>query len=221
MTPKIVDKEEKRRQIALVALELFAAHGFEGTSMTRVAQAAGISKGAINLYYESKAELVSGAAAVWVADIGGGVRGLAAGGGDPLERLRTLLRATIRAFLEEPRIVRLFLGMMEVAARRPEAFGHLELARRVSAPVREAVREILEDGAAQGILRPEAAADASRLATNVVAFVDGLGLHHVGCPGAFDLDGQLDLYLEGLIDGLRVRPTGQRARPVGEGGDHA
>lgn len=226
MAPKIVDKQEKRRQLALVALELFADQGFEATSMTRVAQAAGISKGAIYLYYGSKAELVAGAAEAWVAGIGGGVSRVAPGGGDPLLRLRTLLRATTRAFLEEPRMGRLFLGMMEAAARRPEAFADLALARRVSAPVREAVAGILRDGVAQGFLRPEVADDAPRLAINLVAFVDGLGLHHVGCPGTFDLDGQLDLFLEGLIDGLRLRPPGPRVHPSGprarpaKGGDH-
>jgi hypothetical protein len=131
-------------------------------------------------------------------------------------------------------MIRLVLGMMEAAARRPVAFADLALARRVSAPVREAVAGILRDGAAQGFLRPEVADDASRLAINVVAFVDGLGLHHVSSPGFFELDAQVDLYLEGLIDGLRVRPPGlrvssdgPRARPAQprartvKGGDHA
>ncbi|MBU1244306.1 TetR/AcrR family transcriptional regulator [Myxococcota bacterium] len=206
MAPKIVDREHRKQEIALAALEVFARRGLAQTSMSHVAEAAGISKGAIYLYFDSKEDLTVAAVGAWVAAVREGVRPMLEAGGDPLSRLRLLLQASTRAFLENPQVLHLFLGILEFALREPARLARLDLVRRVSAPIRDAICGILREGAAEGILRPQAAEEAPRIAINVVAFVDGLGLHHVASPGFFDLAGQLDLYLEGLVHSLRADP---------------
>ncbi len=209
MTPKRVDKDEKKRHIALVALELFAEHGFSQVSMSQVAAAAGISKGAIYLYFESRADLSTAAAAAWVAQMGNGWISVPGDRRNPIERLRSLFRTTTRAFLENPRMVRLFLGIMEAAARDPDKFAHLNLVRRTSDPVRKAVCTILIDGVEAGSLRPEAARDAERIAINLVAFVDGLGLQSMGDPGFYDLEQQIDFHLDQILQPLQLHGKGK------------
>ncbi len=217
MAPKIVDREQKKQEIALAALEVFARRGLAQTSMSHVAEAAGISKGAIYLYFDSREDLTVAAAGAWVAAVREGVRPRLEAGGDPLSRLRLLLQASTRAFLEHPQVLQVFLGILEFSLRDPEMLARLDLVKRVSAPIRDAICEILRQGAAEGFLHPRAGEEAQRIAINVVAFVDGLGLHHVASPGFFDLAGQLDLYLEGLIHSLRAD-----AVPGGKGdGVHA
>lgn len=56
--PKIVDKEEKRREIALAAMELFGNQGLHKTTIDQVAKAAGIGKGTVYLYFSNKEEIV-------------------------------------------------------------------------------------------------------------------------------------------------------------------
>ncbi len=51
-------REERKLLITNTALELFAAKGFHGTSISMIAEAAGISKGLIYNYFSSKEELV-------------------------------------------------------------------------------------------------------------------------------------------------------------------
>jgi len=51
-------RELRREQILEVALELFASHGFHPTSIGLIAEKAGISKGLMYNYFESKEELV-------------------------------------------------------------------------------------------------------------------------------------------------------------------
>ncbi|NQT78444.1 MAG: TetR/AcrR family transcriptional regulator [Bacteroidetes bacterium] len=60
-TPEQFEKlrEEKRRQIMDAALELFANEGYHSTSISNIAMQAGISKGLMYNYFESKEELVS------------------------------------------------------------------------------------------------------------------------------------------------------------------
>ena len=51
-------RENKRSVIMQAAVELFANEGFHSTSISQIAQKAGISKGLIYNYFESKEELV-------------------------------------------------------------------------------------------------------------------------------------------------------------------
>ena len=57
MTPKIVDKKEKRNQIIEAAIRVFSKMGFARTKMMEIAKAAGIGKGTIYEYFKSKEEL--------------------------------------------------------------------------------------------------------------------------------------------------------------------
>jgi AcrR family transcriptional regulator len=202
MCPKIVDKDCRRAEIAAAALEVIAERGFEASSISQIAAAAGISKGTVYLYFDSRAELLVAAARTWVAAIEAGVAPPVHEGADPLSRLRTLLAASTRAFLDDPRMVRLFLGVAQLSMKDPEALGGFDVVREVSAPIRTAVQRILLDGVEAGVFRPEVAADAERLAINLVAFVDGIGLHHLSSPDHVDLAGQIDLHLRGLMASL-------------------
>jgi AcrR family transcriptional regulator len=50
-------REHRRRQILQAAVPLFARHGFSQTAIAEIAQAAGLSHGAVFLYYASKEDL--------------------------------------------------------------------------------------------------------------------------------------------------------------------
>lgn len=56
--PKIVDKEERRREIALAAMELFGHQGLHKTTIEQIAKAAKIGKGTVYLYFSNKEEIV-------------------------------------------------------------------------------------------------------------------------------------------------------------------
>lgn len=202
MSPKIVDKEQRKREIVLVALEVFAEFGFEATSISRIAEAAGVSKGSIYLYFDSKEELIVEVACAWVAAVEQRISPLLDENPDPLIRLRTLFRESTAAFIENPRMIMLFLGIVQVTLRDRALLDRLDLMRKVSAPFRRAILAILLDGVSAGIFRPEVADIAEKIAINLVAFVDGVGLHHVADPGFFDLPEQIDIYLEGLVRSL-------------------
>jgi AcrR family transcriptional regulator len=56
--PKIVDHAQRREEIALVACQVVAAHGFEQTTVARIARAAGYTTGMVAHYYESKQAII-------------------------------------------------------------------------------------------------------------------------------------------------------------------
>lgn len=51
------DKQVRREQILTTALALYAEHGYAGISMNQVAEAAGLAKGTLYLYFKTKEEL--------------------------------------------------------------------------------------------------------------------------------------------------------------------
>jgi TetR/AcrR family transcriptional repressor of bet genes len=56
--PKIVDHAKRREEIALVACQVVAAHGFEQATVARIARAAGYTTGMVAHYYESKQAII-------------------------------------------------------------------------------------------------------------------------------------------------------------------
>lgn len=56
--PKIVDHALRRDEIAHVACQVVARHGFEQATMARIARAAGYTTGMVAHYYESKQDII-------------------------------------------------------------------------------------------------------------------------------------------------------------------
>ena len=56
--PKIVDHEQRREEIALIACRVVAQHGFEQATIVRIARAAGCTTGMIAHYFDTKQEII-------------------------------------------------------------------------------------------------------------------------------------------------------------------
>src|SRR5215470_4519859 len=53
--------ERSRREIVSVAIDCFSRHGYQGTSIDRIARAAGVTKGALYYHFDDKEALLFGA----------------------------------------------------------------------------------------------------------------------------------------------------------------
>jgi AcrR family transcriptional regulator len=56
--PKIVDHDQRRDEIALVACRVVAEHGFDKASMVRIAREAGYTTGMLAHYFDSKQDII-------------------------------------------------------------------------------------------------------------------------------------------------------------------
>ena len=56
--PKIVDHARRRDEIAHVACQVVASHGFEQATVARIARAAGYTTGMVAHYYDSKQDII-------------------------------------------------------------------------------------------------------------------------------------------------------------------
>jgi len=107
------EKEERRRSILRAAREVFFESGFHRATVDDVAERAGVSKGTVYLYFESKETIL---ALLLLEGLNELVENLeqAYAEEEPLqadERLRRLGRAYLRFFEEEPDYFRLLVAM--------------------------------------------------------------------------------------------------------------
>lgn len=65
MTESLATAADKRSAILGAALDLFEAHGFDGTAVPDIARQAGVGAGTIYRYYESKDALVNALYRLW------------------------------------------------------------------------------------------------------------------------------------------------------------
>jgi TetR/AcrR family transcriptional regulator, transcriptional repressor of bet genes len=56
--PKIVDHEQRREQIALVACRVVAQHGFDQATIVRIAREAGYTTGMVAHYFDTKQDII-------------------------------------------------------------------------------------------------------------------------------------------------------------------
>ena len=204
MSPKIVDKEKRRKEIALATLEIFSEKGFEATSISQVAELAGIGKGTIYEYFGSKEELILSAIKAWVETVQSEVEKRMEGIDDPVERLRMYAHSVIAACAFNKRAIRSFIAMLEIVLKDDESRPQSHLISGTMHGFCEMIAGILRDGVSQGIFLPEVSVDADKIAINLLAYLDGIAMYYYMLKDHIDLGDQIDFYLDGFLKSLRA-----------------
>jgi AcrR family transcriptional regulator len=176
MSPKRSDlfKAGRRESILDAALRLFVARGYDRTTMREIAAEAGVSTGAIYVYFQTKAEMLQSLCqeetALERAEVLEAI-GSAAPGDDPLAvGLGAAFRRYIEATPDERRErEQLHLLLQYEATRDPE---FRETMREMIASWRAVIVELAREEQAAGRLRGDV--DLSALATILVALPFGL-----------------------------------------------
>lgn len=207
--PKFRRRAEARPDEVLdAALELFIEKGFAATRVEDIARRAGLSKGAVYLYFPSKEALLEGLvrrAIVPIAD--SALATLGAYEGDPRLVISMVLRMLAQRF-SDPKV----MAMPKLLFR--EAVGFPELAAMYRAEVIDRVIPVIEGlirkGIAQGYLRP---VDPNLTIRSIigplllhVAMAEVFGILPEG--GGMQFDRLVENHLGILFDGLAARPGG-------------
>lgn len=166
MSPKRTDefKADRREAILAAAQRLFVAHGYDRTTLREIAREAGLSTGAIYIYFQTKAAILEAVCrAEWTAEQEAIRSSLAAhvatGRGERIEgvlltslaRLADLPDVTVRQ-RERARVL-----MIYEATREPAFAASVEA---LLAESRAFALTILREEQASGFIRPDVALDA-------------------------------------------------------------
>ncbi len=96
MTREELIKEYRGREILEAARRVIGRHGFEGTTIDRVAEEARIAKGTIYLYFGNKDDLLHAAVIEGIRSLNAELRREDNPAAPPLERIENLVRHSLR-----------------------------------------------------------------------------------------------------------------------------
>jgi AcrR family transcriptional regulator len=193
--------DAKRQAILGAALELFGRYGWRRTSIDDIARRAGVAKGTVYLYVESKEALFRTLSQSLLDGVLANARAAAAGRGGIAERLLAVLQAKFGYFYD-------------VLHRSPHASELMDSKGRLCADIFAAgdaaylriLTKAIADAARRGELAPRrhglAAEDAARL---LVAGAHGLTADLVDPLEPEEHRRRLDALVRVVVDGLRAR----------------
>jgi len=187
---------EKRKTILVAAERIFDAHGYAATTVESIAAEAGIAKGSIYKYFESKEDLFRQVFSSFVTSQLGEVENVVRQEAPAAEKLGSLLDFWFERLGRFHKIGRLVLEFWATAARdeqRKEDLAGLAEAHRQS---KEVLACILSEGRATGEFPREF--DIPTAAALITAIMDGIQIQLV-----LNLAPQLDAeYLAAMKRGI-------------------
>ena len=150
MSPKIVDKAEKRKQIGLLALTYFAEEGAATGSISQIAQAVGVGKGTIYEYFRSKEELITYAMELYVEEAEEKVGLFLDGINDPKERLRHYSIQIVEHIIEDPKTTGILLALFQLILADAGKQRQSKLFTGMFEQARLTIADIIKRGVEQG-----------------------------------------------------------------------
>ena len=173
---------DRRAELIDATLSIIAERGFAETTVARICDAAGVSRGLISHYFAGKDALLLEAYRRLSHELETETaKAMREGNGDPMSSLRALVEVSFRPPVFEADKIAAWLAFWS-AARGSAAVNALN--RELYRGYRAAVTRLMAEAARQR----GAALDAHRAATALTALIDGLWLEHALDPEAFGAD---------------------------------
>jgi AcrR family transcriptional regulator len=148
--PGSARSREREEQILAAALETFGERGLAGARLEEIARRAGIAKGTVYLYFDSKDDLFRAVARRTFVDAVQRIVGTERSG--PVEvRLRDLLHDA-REYIRDPSFLAIYRLVLGELHQFPE-LGRF-YTREISGRLSTALIPLLEEGMAGGVFRP-------------------------------------------------------------------
>jgi AcrR family transcriptional regulator len=191
-----------RKEIMATAIDCFARYGYQGTSIDRIASAAGVTKGALYYHFRDKEELLFEAVKDRTAAFEEIIVGSVTPEADPAGALGEIARVTaqiasrnnLRRF-----ILTLMVEALDTNPRLSEAF------RGILRRFRHYLADIIRVGQQQGVFRADV--DAALAAQLFAGGVLGAELQHYQDAERVDLGGAVQGVVAQLLGWLAPGPA--------------
>src|SRR5262249_43302068 len=201
-----------RRQMLAAAIDCFARHGYQGTSIARIAREAGVTKGALYYHFRDKEDLLFAAVTERVGEFERKVLREVGPSRDALTTLRRVVDACF--FHATVSNHRRFIITLMVEALDTNPRLSAEVRRRLGG-MRSFLAEVVRRGQDEGTLRADV--DPAAAAAMIAGGIMGAEIQHYQDPDEIDLRAVLDTLVEQLAGWLA--PSRRGAKPAAWGGD--
>jgi TetR/AcrR family transcriptional regulator len=182
----------------MAAARLFAERGIEGTTMSDIAEATGIPRATLYYYFEGKEAVFAGICGLVLDGFEAAIAAAIAGPGPAAERLGRVIRAQLDYCAANP------AAFLAIDLDPGRSARRAELSERTVRAYLRPVARLLEEGAADGTIRPlgDPRAIAAALLGAVVTAVE----HALLSTGERSVQGLHEPILSLILHGLDARP---------------
>ena len=198
--PIIVDKEKKRKEIMEAAIAVFSRTGYHRTKIKDIADEAGLGKGTVYEYFDSKEDLFLKMAEHLFGQYLENQEAMLRTIADPEKQIRTLISSSIEQAAMWTGMIYLYIDMWAEMDRK----GEEDELRRIMAGLLDNTAGMLSNyirkGQAQGAFKDF---DAHLVAHILLAVLDGLMFQLLVDKKLFDLEAMADTLSSLLLEGLR------------------
>ncbi len=183
------------------ALDEFIANGFDSARVEDIARRAGLSKGAVYLYFKSKEELLRALIEREVSPVLARVGEMARNAEDPRTTLH-LIGRTASAAIAQPRFMAIPLLVISIANRFPELVDFYR--GEVAMKAKSGVEALVKRGIKLGQFRKVDPHAAARALIGGILF-EALWAHVLRGPTKIGAPGWLDSHIDLVLNGLEKR----------------
>lgn len=203
MSPKIINKEEKKRVILLAAMTVLSQKGYHATKMADIATAAGIGKGTIYEYFRTKEELPKALLEILFIDFEARLKELESNPVDCIEAILSGIRlsfADLELYADFMPVIFELLGAKELN----RSLGLTETMNYWFESLSIFFLKLIDKGQKQG--RIDSSINPKAFARMLVSAVDGIVLHYCLFRPSLSFFQNQELELEKTIRKTLAKP---------------
>lgn len=200
MSPKIVDKEAKKQDILEAAINVFAQKGVAKTKMADVAKAAGIGKGTIYEYFNSKEDIFAESFRYFMLQVETAIARRLFRIYDPLEKLDAIIDGWVEVVQQtSTAFLAIMMDFWAEGVRHEDKTAAFDL-KEMYAESREMMIRIIEEGITKGTILP---VNSTIAASILIGAMDGLMLQWILDHGLFEVDEAAEVLKKSFVEGLK------------------
>lgn len=176
MVPKIVDKEERRREICLAAIDLFSHKGYEHVTIKEIAEASGIGKGTVYEYFDCKKDILLKSTKQFFFELMDDEVFKSIDFSNPIEGIKAFARETVRLFrTRNSDFFLTYLELLLVNLRNERSEDMCNDIKDIFYQYCGLLQNVMDEGKAKGVIPSHL--DTRSLALSLFAYLDGLMFH--------------------------------------------
>jgi len=203
--PKVVNKHQKQEHILRAALTVFAQKGFNATKMTDIALQAGIGKGTLYEYFNSKEDLFLKTFFFLFEQYDQELQEKLNVLTNPKDKIKLLIQVYFLEFGQQNFDFMQIMMDYWMASARQNAVQNFSLLALYQ-EYQQVISQILQEGIEQNIFRTH---NTCHYAQILIALLDGLFLQIFLDPKAFDLKAMADDICEMFLASLMLNKETQ------------
>lgn len=180
-------REKSREHLVNVSMKLFATKGYQNTSISMIAQEAGVAKGALYHYFKSKEELLVSVIQKGLADIEKLFTDAALETSTPREQLRALVHRTFQSMQEDKEFWALYASLLTQMHSTTSM-------RKIFEPMVQGMFTMLIE-----LFEKCEVPNAKMRAYSFGAMLDGVGMHYLFLKSDYPMEEVVDFIVSDLL----------------------